>query len=92
MLFLQNLLHLQQKLKLLRRHCEDKGLKNWLDNEDVCQILRISTRTLQILRNQRRIGCVQIKHKFFYKPEDVEQLLTSIHLYRKPWDNNTNNK
>lgn len=89
---LAELAALTAKVELLRRHCEDKGLKNWLDNEDVCQILRISPRTLQILRNQRRIGCVQIKHKFFYKPEDVKQLMTSIHLYRKPWDNNTNNK
>lgn len=33
---LAELAALTAKVELLRLHCEDKGLKNWLDNEDVC--------------------------------------------------------
>ena len=29
----------------------DKGLDDWLDNQDVCQMLNISPRTLQTLRD-----------------------------------------
>ena len=29
----------------------DKGLGDWLDNQDVCQMLKVSRRTLQEYRN-----------------------------------------
>ena len=53
----------------------DKKLGEWLDNQDVCQILNISPRTLQTLRDNGTLAYSQINHKVYYKPEDVERIL-----------------
>ena len=53
----------------------DKKLGNWLDNQDVCQMLNISPRTLQTLRDNGTLAYSQINHKVYYKPEDVESIL-----------------
>ena len=53
----------------------DKKLGEWLDNQDVCQMLNISPRTLQTLRNNGTLAYSQINHKVYYKPEDVERIL-----------------
>ena len=53
----------------------DKKLGNWLDNQDVCQMLNISPRTLQTLRNNGTLAYSQINRKVYYKPEDVERIL-----------------
>ena len=48
---------------------------DWLDNQDVCQILNISPRTLQTLRDNGTLAFSQIYRKVYYKPEDVEHIL-----------------
>ena len=48
---------------------------NWLDNQDVCQILNISPRTLQTLRDNGTLAYSQINRKVYYKPKDVERIL-----------------
>ena len=48
---------------------------DWLDNQDVCQILNISPRTLQTLRDNGTLAYSQINRKVYYKPEDVERIL-----------------
>ena len=53
----------------------DKKLGNWLDNQDVCQMLNISPRTLQTLRDNGTLAYSQINRKVYYKPEDVEGIL-----------------
>jgi len=63
----------------------DKRLGEWLDrsnlfacqskNQDVCQILNISPRTLQTLRDNGTLAYSQINRKVYYKPEDVEGIL-----------------
>ena len=53
----------------------DKKLGNWLDNQDVCQMLNISPRTLQTLRDNGMLAYSQINRKVYYKPEDVERIL-----------------
>ena len=53
----------------------DKKLGEWLDNQDVCQMLNICPRTLQTLRNNGTLAYSQINHKVYYKPEDVEKIL-----------------
>ena len=39
------------KMKEMASRGNDKGLGDWLDNQDVCQMLNISPRTLQTLRD-----------------------------------------
>jgi len=71
----------EEKAVSLCRRQEDLGLKKWLDNQEVCQILGISVRTLQTYREKGLLPSTSIKHKIFYKPEDVEALLqSSYHL------------
>ena len=73
-------------LARLCRSCEDMGLKNWMDNQDVCDVLHISKKTLQVYRDKGLLPFTRIKHKMFYKPEDVHNLLESNYhpLKRKP--------
>ena len=54
-----------------------KSLNRWMDNQEVCQQLNISPRTLQTLRDNGTLAYSQINHKVFYKPEDV---LSSVKL------------
>lgn len=62
--------------------CEsrDKSLHRWLDNQDVCQILNISKRTLQTYRDNGTLAHTQINHKMYYKPEDVEKVINHLKL------------
>jgi len=53
----------------------DTKLGEWLDNQDVCQMLNISPRTLQTLRDNGTLAFSQINRKVYYKPEDVESIL-----------------
>ena len=39
------------KMKEMANRGKDKGLGDWLDNQDVCQMLNISPRSLQTLRD-----------------------------------------
>lgn len=68
-----------EKAEALCKNSKDKSLKTWLDNQDVCQCLNISKRTLQTYRENGLLPYSQIKHKIRYKPEDVEALLKSSH-------------
>ena len=61
----------------------DKRLGEWLDNQDVCQILNISPRTLQTLRQNGTLAYSQIEHKVYYKPEDVERIIPLVEDKRK---------
>ena len=64
---------LEKKMNSLHSE-QDKSLKKWLDNQDVCLILNISKRTLQTYRDNGTLPYSQINHKIYYKPEDIEQL------------------
>ena len=57
---------------------QDKSLHQWLDNQDVCQILNISKRTLQTYRDNGTLPYSQINHKIYYKPADVEKVINQL--------------
>ena len=63
------------QMRALADRGTDKGLGDWLDNQDVCQILNISPRTLQTLRDNGTLAYSQINRKVYYKPKDVERIL-----------------
>ena len=66
------------KMKEMASRGNDKRLDNWLDNQDVCQMLNISPRTLQTFRDNGTLAYFQINRKVYYKPEDVENILHVI--------------
>ena len=72
--------HLSEFEDRLNRLCnlsQGFALKNWMDNQDVCKILRISKRTLQVYREKGLIPFARIKHKIFYKPDDIQRFIES---------------
>ena len=61
---------LSDRVNEILRKREGKRLSRWMDNQEVCQQLRISPRTLQTLR-------------IFYKPEDVQRIVRLVEDRRK---------
>lgn len=64
-----------KKIEALCQNSGDKGLQEWLDNQEVCQQLSISKRTLQTYRDNGILPFSQIGHKMFYRSKDVQQIL-----------------
>ena len=71
------------QMKAMAGRGTDKRLGEWLDNQDVCQILNISPRTLQTLRQNGTLAYSQIEHKIYYKPEDVERIIPLVEVRKK---------
>ncbi|MBU3928564.1 MAG: helix-turn-helix domain-containing protein [Bacteroidetes bacterium] len=55
----------------------DQFSNNWLDGQDVMQMLHISKRTLQNLRDSKTLPFSRVNGKFFYKLSDIESILES---------------
>ena len=66
---------IEKKVTGICSQTKDAALKKWMDNQEVCGILRISKRTLQVYREKGLL--------FFYKPEDVQSLLESSYHPQK---------
>ena len=62
---------LSKKVNRLAGHTHPKRLEQWVDAEYVCLALSITKRTLQKHR-ERGLPYSQIKHKIFYRPQDIE--------------------
>ena len=71
------------QMKVMAGRGTDKRLGEWLDNQDVCQILNISPRTLQTLRQNGTLAYSQIEHKNYYKPEDIERIIPLVEVRKK---------
>ena len=81
------------QMKAMAGRGTDKRVGEWLDrsnlfaclskNQDVCQILNISPRTVQTLRQNGTLAYSQIEHKIYYKPEDVERIIPFVEARKK---------
>ena len=60
-----------------------KKMSEWMDNQDVCRMLNISPRTLQTLRDNGTLAYSQINHKTYYRPEDVQRIVSVVEDRRK---------
>ena len=67
-----------EQMKKMASRGTDKKLGEWLDNQDVCQMLNISPRTLQTLRDNGTLAYSQIERKTYYKPEDVKSIIPLV--------------
>jgi len=79
---------LHSKLDKITSQLNELGKQNslsekWLDNQDVCIILKISTRTLQNYRDKGILSFSQINNKLYYKSSDIEKHLENN--YVKKW-------
>ena len=71
------------QMKAMAGRGTNKPLGEWLDNQDVCQILNISPRTLQTLRQNGTLAYSQIEHKTYYKSEDVKRIIPLVEVRKK---------
>ena len=61
----------------IKQLCGDNQEKEkWLGNEDVCQLLQISKRTLQSYRDNGILPYSQIGRKCYYRVSDIENLIS----------------
>lgn len=69
---------LHARVERLSNQTLGKTLGEWLDNQDVCNILNIAPRTLQTYRNNGTLAHSKIEHKIYYRSEDVSALLNKL--------------
>ncbi len=62
---------------------DEKGIGEWLDNQEVCKLLNICPRTLQTLRDNGTLAYSRINQKIYYKPRDVRRILPVVEDRRK---------
>jgi hypothetical protein len=85
MAFMQNWFErFMARFDRIERHLEKMALKEkllegerLLDNQDVCQLLNVSKRTLQRYRSSGELPYQMIYQKTFYKESDVEAFIKS---------------
>ena len=68
----------------LRVELKEQKVKNskklsetWLDNQEVMELLKVSPRTLQNMRDTKTLAYSKVGGKVYYKAMDVENLLNS---------------
>lgn len=84
---LKSIDRLTEKIEALEKAIKGKKEKksDWLDSQEVLQLLKISPRTLQNLRDQRRIGYSRIGKKLiYYSRESVDRILKKN--YQEPFN------
>ncbi|MFZ6053467.1 helix-turn-helix domain-containing protein [Halocola ammonii] len=67
---------LKQSVENLKKKTPEPG-EGWLDNNQVCEILRISKRQLQNYRDRSVLPFSQFGTKIYYRWEDIENHLMS---------------
>ncbi|MCF8372403.1 MAG: helix-turn-helix domain-containing protein [Bacteroidales bacterium] len=58
--------------------------KEWIDTQEVCEMLHVSKRTLQNYRDQGKIPFSQIDGKMYYRQKDILNILESNYTPLKP--------
>lgn len=66
---------LEDRFVKMKTEAETPLSERWLDNQDILLLLKISKRTLQSYRDERKIPFSQVGAKIYYKASDVEKFL-----------------
>ena len=80
-------IHSQNEKSTVKRELPKERLKlgdQWLDNEEVCKILKVTKRTLQNYRDNFILPYSQIGRKVYYKASDVQALLEKNYITLNP--------
>ena len=72
-----------KRMDSINRQRGGKRMSDWMDNQDVCQVLKISPRTLQTLRDNGTLAYTKIGNRTYYLPEDVDSIITKVEDRRK---------
>ena len=68
-----------KRMDSINRQRGGRRMSDWMDNQDVCQALKISPRTLRTLRDSGRLPHSKINNRIYYRSEDVERVLQSCY-------------
>ncbi|MDR0700241.1 MAG: helix-turn-helix domain-containing protein [Tannerella sp.] len=74
----QSFENFKHQVKKLCESNQNKG--EWLNNEEVCNLLHISKRTLQTYRDTGAIPYSKIGRKCYYKTSDIEQFINQSQI------------
>lgn len=66
---------LRKELKTEKEKHRKKLSEVWLDNQEVMQLLKVSPRTLQSMRDTGTLPYSKVGGKIYYKTSDVEKIL-----------------
>mgnify|MGYP000389196274 CR=1 FL=1 len=66
---------LREEIKAEKVKKSKKLSETWLDNQEVMELLKVSPRTLQNMRDSRTLPFSKIGGKIYYKSSDLEELL-----------------
>lgn len=79
---IKNMLLLSGELKEVKVHLQflhktriEHFKEAWIDSQEVMELLKISKRTMQALRNAGDLPFSRINGKLYYKLSDIEKLL-----------------
>ena len=61
----------------------DIQLEDWIDSQDVMQLLHISSRTLHTLRTNGTLPYSRIGYKFYYRKQDITKILSDNYTMYK---------
>ena len=67
-------------IKSLQKSKIEAFREDWLDGQDVMQLLHISKRTLQSLRDTGTLPYSRLHGKIYYKLSDIDNILKSNYL------------
>lgn len=62
---------------------ESTTLEDWIDNQDVMNILHITARTLQSLRSNGILPYSRINGKIYYRRQDIQKILADNYIMYK---------
>jgi hypothetical protein len=66
---------LRKELKTEKVKTSKKLSETWFDNQEVMELLKISIRTLQNMRDTQVLPYSKVGGKIYYKARDVEKIL-----------------
>lgn len=75
----QNLIHSSDTDKTLQKE-KSALFDEWLDNEDVCKLYRVTKRTLQNYRDNFLVPYSQIGKKILYKATDIRRVFDEHYI------------
>ena len=77
--FVSRLGQFVKRIDSINRQRNGRRMSEWMDNQDVCQALKISRLTLQDYRNNGILPYRQLGGKILYRESDIERVLQSCY-------------
>lgn len=77
---------LEMTEKAMRKYAPIFKKEKWLDNQEVCLMMKISKRTLQTYKEKNLLPYSKLNRKNYYKLSDVQALLKA----GQPYNTNSN--